>query len=313
MAAADVASQLLEKVGVCPSSHWLEDCTISLGNDASTDAVLQQILHHDLRDVVREFNDASPRNLQAVALHQALNQSLSSDNAVDLPASFQLLMQVEEFVDVSVNAQLRLAHGPTGRTAPTPVGNQRNRCLKMVVSDGYDNETPMLALEISPIETLSAQSYAGLKVMVRGPMQVRHGVMLWTPGNVSALGGHVEALVEIQQAAIKQAQRVAGIGVDATVRALIGNQGDLENQEPTGNVHIHRGSHYSRPLFRRSRGCQPRCCSCTATASSQSNSNPSPRPNWITPESLRSASSTIPTTSIESTRSFSSRCSTKSH
>jgi hypothetical protein len=181
------------------------------------------------------------------------------------------MCQVEELLDVSKNAQGRLELGPVAAYEPTPMGNQRHRCLKYYLSDGYSSgndgssgsndgnatseqqqlshhaTTPpsflhLVAMEVIPIPHLSVHSKAGIKILLQGPMEVRHGVLLCHPGNTTVLGGQVPPLVQIQQAALLQAQRIAGIGVDATVRALIGTQapptarGDHDDDDDEGTL-----------------------------------------------------------------------------
>ena len=231
-----VRQSLLETAGVQPSSHWLEDCQTALGASSEPDAILQQILHHDLRDVVRELNnEENGISEAAAALRRAQAQSLQPpDCKAQLPDTFRLLVQVEEFVDVSVNAQVRLTHGPTSTTEPTAVGNQQKRCLKLLISDGYPFDTLLVALEISPIPAISAHSHAGLKILLSGAIQIRHGVCMLHPGNTTVLGGQVPELVEIQRKALEQAKRVAGVGVDPTVKALIWNPDQGLDEEGQG-------------------------------------------------------------------------------
>jgi hypothetical protein len=109
-------------------------------------------------------------------------------------------------------------------------------------------------MEVEPIPALSVNSKAGVKVVMRGPLQIRHGLLLWQPvyrppdnagGNVNnnanaaavqqitVLGGCVAELVQIQATALQQAKLVAGVGVDPTVRALIWNPETGETQEGT--------------------------------------------------------------------------------
>ncbi|GAX23508.1 hypothetical protein FisN_14Hh318 [Fistulifera solaris] len=232
-----IRQQLLEFAGVSPSSHWLEDCRAALqvsGQEQITDSYLHQILYHDLRDVVRELDEQEnygPLSEVAIALRQAQAQSMQASHQYKalLPSSFRLLVQLEEILDVSVNAQARYENGPASNASPTPVGNQQKRCLKMVYSDGYDSNEILVATETSPIPSLSVQSRAGCKVILMGPIQLRHGMALWNSTTTLVLGGEVEALVQIQKAAIEQAKRVAGVGIDPTIKALIWN-----NQQPIG-------------------------------------------------------------------------------
>jgi hypothetical protein len=283
---ANTIREKIERIaGVQPSQHWLQDCETELSvtgaANYTADAVLQQILHHDLRDVVREFPaTVYDANHPSVLLRRAVQDSMSAQHNYksELPASFRLLVQVEELLDVSKNAETRLSVGPASPNAPAPVGNQQARCLKLCLSDGYEpnnsnennnnNEngsgmtfrqqnpsSVFMAMEVEPIPALSVNSKAGVKVVMRGPLQIRHGLLLWQPvyrppdnagangnGNnaantaaavqqVTVLGGCVAELVQIQATALQQAKLVAGVGVDPTVRALIWNPETGETEE----------------------------------------------------------------------------------
>jgi hypothetical protein len=274
---ANTIREKIERIaGVQPSQHWLQDCETELSvtgaANYTADAVLQQILHHDLRDVVREFPaTVYDANHPSVLLRRAVQDSMSAQHNYKgrLPASFRLLVQVEELLDVSQNAETRLSVGPASPNAPAPVGNQQARCLKLCLSDGYgpynnerENQDGMtfrpnnqssvfMAMEIEPIPMLSVNSKAGVKVLMRGPLQIRHGILLWQPvyrppdtgannannatavQQITVLGGCVKELVEIQASALQQAKLVAGVGVDPTVRALIWNPETGETQEGT--------------------------------------------------------------------------------
>jgi hypothetical protein len=120
----NVREKLDRIAGVQPSQHWLQDCWAELGmtgaNNCTADAVLQQILHHDLRDVVRQFPPAeNDANHPSVLLRRALQDSMSAQHNYksELPPSFRLLVQVEELLDVSQNAETRLSVGPASPNA----------------------------------------------------------------------------------------------------------------------------------------------------------------------------------------------------
>jgi hypothetical protein len=253
----DAVERLERSVGVQPDNHWLEACQSFFREnlqEGSNDAILHQILHADLRDVVRSPTTTTSRSdpLSCSAASQRLQQAIqnskpSSAMAVQqnqhksqpslsfLDKSFRLLVQVEELLDVSQNAEARLAVGPASPNAPTPIGNQRLRCLKLCVSDGYLHEYPLIAMEIKPIPNLSVNTKAGVKVVIQGPLDIRYGIMIWHPGNATVLGGCVEELVQIQHQALALAKKVAGVGVDPTIRALIGTTPDnLDDQEDEG-------------------------------------------------------------------------------
>lgn len=211
----DIVSTLERKAGVRVSSEWLTACLAHLREtrqSETADNVLYQILHSDLRDVVQRDKDDG-----------ILRRALSQEEA-KLSESFMLMVQVEELLDVSQNAEARLQVGPASATAPTPIGNQRLRTLKLYLSDGYNHTTQdLVAMEVSPIPNLSVNSRAGIKVVLRGPLSCRHGIIMCHPGNAQVMGGCVSSLIEIQRKALEQAKKLAGVGVDPTVKALIWN------------------------------------------------------------------------------------------
>lgn len=249
----NLLNQLKNTAGVAPASHWLQDCCNELQlsqQTVSVDAVLEQVLHHDLRDVVREFEgvEALSTHRPSVILRRAMQESLCAPIfKSSLPESFRLLVQVEELLDVSKNAEQRLSMGPASASAPTPIGNQNARCLKLFLSDGYyangsafqdenaDQTSDLLvAMEIAPIPQLSVNSTAGIKVLLKGPIHIRHGILMCHPASAVVLGGVVEELAELQAKALQQAKRVAGVGVDPTIRALIWNPDAGEEEQEHG-------------------------------------------------------------------------------
>jgi hypothetical protein len=305
-----IRQRLREVAGVDPSSHWWDDCQTALrasNEHESVEAILQQILHHDLRDVVRTMNDdssatpASSSSCAAVTLRQYVQQSLQQDEKVLVPATWgPLLLQVEETVDVSQNAEARLQYGPTEAHNPTPVGHQLHRCLKIAAVDGYfgsgqrrplnvvaaaaasnsATSSPVARgemyslMEVSPIPQLSVHSRAGLKMVVRGPLVIRRGLILLhgsssnskhnnstiPPTRLTVLGGQVERLVHMQRTALQQASLVAGVGMDPTVRALIGNSPPQEEDDDDdhGTYNACIGTDSSKSLSRRFVLCRGR-------------------------------------------------------
>ena len=241
--------------GVLPSNEWLTACrsylqstTANSNDDTSPDNVLHQILHADLRNVVRSATSTSTddhsKDASAVALRRAIAESQRDNTNTSnpsscrqlLPPEFRLLLQMEEVLDVSLNAESRISLGPASQSAPTAIGNQAKRLLKLYLSDGHWPHVDIVAMEVSPILNLSPNSRAGMKLLVTGPdVEVRLGVLLLHEGNTTVLGGAVEWMVQLQRRALEQAQKLAGVGVDPTIKALIWNPDtgilDDENDE----------------------------------------------------------------------------------
>lgn len=271
--AAAVRERLHSTVGLSPSMEWLKDCLSSLdetnnenrhhhhNNDKNVEAlamdVLQQVLVHDLRDIVRttttttleDDDDTAPTTTNLAThshqhmiamLQRAVQSSLSPPYKATLPASFRLMVQVEEWVDVAKNAAARLEETTTTTT---------KRCFKISYSHGSPpestplagrdenspNNAPLVAMELAPLigcSTISAA--AGLKVVLVGPLTVRHGMAGWTPANALILGGAVERLAAARRHAVQRAR--AGHGVDPTVQALIWTANTVPDDDETGGT-----------------------------------------------------------------------------
>lgn len=130
-----------DQAGIRPSRCWLEKCLAHIRNPANVSRVSvdqeegevwNQILHSDLRDVVREYqaltdtfdggrNDNAERGEAATQLRRAIFQSKNSrdNNAkrndkyqsgkIILHSDFRLLIQMEEIVDVAMNGEQQVA------------------------------------------------------------------------------------------------------------------------------------------------------------------------------------------------------------
>lgn len=200
--------QLHEVVSVWPSEDWFTQCADATNHQE--EGILEQLLCHDLRDVVEESEGGSA---MSAMLRQAVAAS-SQQNNVKLPDTFRLLVQVETFADMAVNAEKRLD------------GSTR-QCLKLAFTDGYESYH---AMEVTRIPELTLMP--GLKVLLRGSMSIRHGICGWTPTNAIVLGGSVPELIEFHQNNLQKERQRVGHGVDPTVKALIW----MNNQDAEQNV-----------------------------------------------------------------------------
>jgi len=283
------------KAGIRPSQCWLEEClshiirtsnrehysgvpstSSSGGENRTEDEVWNQILHADLRDVVRGSSHSSAtiedddsqvftatRQLRN-AIHQSNESYYANRNnvttsnlnfqstKVTLPATFQLLVQIEEIVDVTMNSEQQLAaasgnpSNDTSRQHQQSYGsvsrNSKYRCLKMIISDGYHPDGNLLsegnqnsedekenidhiilARETSPILNLSVLSSPGTKLVLHGPIDVRCGMLELNDGNCLVAGGQIDSWKSVRSKAKEKAQRERGLGVDPTIKALIWN------------------------------------------------------------------------------------------
>jgi len=271
--------RLSNLAGVKASSEWIEACKSHLLDQRlqdNEDEVLHQIIHTDLRNVVRRLgnsnDDTNEHGMESqsvsdrdpsVLLRRAVCQSSNDVNNrnsrchVVIPENFRCMLQIEELLDISLNAESRLSMGPASISSPNPVGNQRKRCLKMLLTDGYyangsarlntnmntsslsnqsrNHVQNFVAVETHPITSLSVHSKPGIKILLTGPIHVRLGILMLSPLNTFVIGGCIPELIPIQKKALDCAAKVAGVGIDATFRALVYSpESGLEEENDEG-------------------------------------------------------------------------------
>ena len=102
---AAIRSQLQSSAGVSAADEWLDACLSFLHPQASgavtADQVLFQLLHSDLRDVVRSQSEENVDLQASRLLEQALQRSTCNDSKKERLALPQpLLCQVEELLEL---------------------------------------------------------------------------------------------------------------------------------------------------------------------------------------------------------------------
>ena len=242
--------QLEQALGIKLSNDWCDGCYTALQQQqqrVTTDMMFEQLLYHDLRDVVRGNNDrdelhtplqpVSQQHLQlpltaALLLRNAITTSVERNGTTHkntLPSSFRCCLQIEEICDVSKNAESRFT---------TPTTTSSSSCQKLCLIDGYYPSQALVAIEVASILTPAAgvsKLLPGSKILLFGPIIVRHGLLGLHSGNCLLLGGQVERLIQIQHQAVENAKQLSGHGIDPTIRALIWNNRHNDNDENDGD------------------------------------------------------------------------------
>lgn len=216
------------------SNDWWEDCLGALLEEGTThtssrhrlnhDLVLTQVLHSDLRDVLgATVRLPFPPLLSSAATAPPLQEI----------SNVHLLCQVEDWVDLSLGHENRLLQDNNSHNSSA---TNTKSCYKLFLTHGSHSFVGLLVLLTSssdnhdpnhPKTASSLLFQAGSKVLIQSSsskLKIRHGVwQLTLPGNLVVLGGSVAPLVQARTEALQKAQQLQGVGVDPTIRALIGN------------------------------------------------------------------------------------------
>ena len=147
---ADISSvkeYMITKFHVSLHEEWLMECVKALreaggvggsGIQGGIDddflwRVYEQVLNGDLRDSVNGVGDSTRQ------LREAIRSSLLPPPAVPpkLPAGFKIMVQLDELVDVSTNAQHRAERGASRSQGFGNPGFYGGRCLKLAMTDGW--------------------------------------------------------------------------------------------------------------------------------------------------------------------------------
>jgi RecQ mediated genome instability protein len=236
----DIPSKLANDFGLLPSEHWLKACQdhLRLVNQDTLENILKTVLNADLRDVVRPVENSIERKNESskitppVLMRKAIENSMTTETRKEtLLTSFRLLVQVEELIDVSLNTESRCNLANNSPLKPTGAGSQRQRLLKMYFTDGHIPNSYLIAMETKPIPNITMNSHAGMKILLKGPLEIRHGMIQLNPTNAMAIGGRVDELVTIQRKALEQSRRLFGAGIDPTIKALCWNSNDAPHAD----------------------------------------------------------------------------------
>lgn len=227
MSKEEIRNRLNDSVGIQASSEWLDSCISFLQREQpqqsiTADRCMLQVLHSDIRDIV----DQRSPSMAFTSLHNLLQASQGAGSQ-ETPSNFQLLVQLEECYDVSLSQEHRFNPQHS---------NKAQRCLKLCLATGYSSI--LVAQEVLRIPHLQTTSLAGLKLLIKGKVIIRRGILQLHGGNATVLGGSVAELVRLQQLAIEKAKKQAGVGVDPTLRALVNIQENADDDEqPEDEAH----------------------------------------------------------------------------
>ena len=176
----------LRRHGAAISQGWCAQFLAS-SNDSSFESAIGALLSSDLH----ACND----NIGCLSAITSSDQELQG---------CRFILQCDEIVNVAAPAKERFpAEGGGGGGG----GHNSHRMLKLKLTDGVKT---ILAFEYRSIPCLSHSLPAGIKIVIKGDLFVRSGMIMLQPHNIEVLGGQVQRLEEARRRAVEAWNRPVG-------------------------------------------------------------------------------------------------------
>ncbi|KAK7497241.1 hypothetical protein BaRGS_00011535, partial [Batillaria attramentaria] len=151
--------------------------------------------------------------LQTLVFEQWLMSDLRELGASCLPPDLpshqhtqitgQFALQVESMLNVGVPlyGQLQKVKGTLNENSEVSADHPQQpawepKPSRMMLLKMTDGQTEVTGMEYRPIPDLNANLHPGFKVVVRGQLTCRRGVLMLTADNLQVLGGEVDSLME---------------------------------------------------------------------------------------------------------------------
>ncbi|XP_062399581.1 recQ-mediated genome instability protein 1 [Sardina pilchardus] len=237
-----VCTWLQSRWHVCVPEGWLQACVEWLqqemgGRPLTLPQLQQQVLEQWLQTDLRSLGVSS----LPAAVSEALKTELQGN----------LCVQLDSLQDVSQPAYTQLQRlrgserdndqiGAATQATQRPWEAAPTRMLMLQLTDGVRS---VEAMEYRPVPQLNTRLPAGTKLLLRGPITCRLGVLLLKPQNVQVLGGEVEELLHTNTQAqvlsralglpeeVPAEEEAEGVPQERAEEAGPGAQEDLDDME----------------------------------------------------------------------------------
>ncbi|XP_014226553.1 recQ-mediated genome instability protein 1-like [Trichogramma pretiosum] len=180
------------------NDSWLSECVEFYINDhenATQKEIITFVINQWLLSDLREINND----------HGCLPRNLANQRVTTLPAKY--ILQMDKVYDISQSKYKQLEKIRQVSTENVDATENENaiqedkfsawepkpkRMLQLFLTDGLQD---VLAIEYKPIRFLKDNLYPGYKVLIKGPVICRKGVILLEENNITEIGGEVESLL----------------------------------------------------------------------------------------------------------------------
>ncbi|XP_075227020.1 uncharacterized protein LOC142327672 [Lycorma delicatula] len=178
-------------IKMSPSNEWLKACITWFKSEKDSCTI------HDIQEYA--YSQLLLADLNSVA-QECLPNIVSEAHTTTLQGKY--FLQVNYFMDVGQPAyvqhqkllkqsliNLQVTEEKEEKWEPAP-----NRMLKMEMTDGIH---VVYGMEYTPIKKLNITMFPGIKVIVKGPVECRSGVIMLQEKNIDVCGGEVDSLYKV--------------------------------------------------------------------------------------------------------------------
>lgn len=166
----------------------------------------EQWMLNDLKDISPGSLPANLKNQPRTILQGKFALQINSAIDIGTPAyqQYQKLLKVNlENVEATTNYEDKISS---------------RRMMKLYLTDGVQE---ISAIEYKPMRNLTCDITPGLKVLIKGPIECRRGVLLLTEDKIDLLGGEVQEIAHTNSLAGQLAAKLGlAISQDAAISTL---------------------------------------------------------------------------------------------
>ncbi|KAL0273511.1 UNVERIFIED_CONTAM: hypothetical protein PYX00_006150 [Menopon gallinae] len=225
-------STYLNSLNIHYPSQWLLDCinqykstNPNISSNELTNSVYQKWLSTNLRELKTS----------------SLPSNISSQEKITLPGKY--VLQVESMVNSAKSCyselqRIRGLNTESDNTDGQNEGSITKRCLTFHLCDGVQEIQGMEYQPLPSIKLNDPQFLPGFKMLIKGPVMCRKGMLLLKEENVKVYGGKVDSLCEENMLELLLCRKL-GLKEDVTQRIPTPQESSTSQNRQETNVNVH--------------------------------------------------------------------------
>ncbi|XP_037973151.2 recQ-mediated genome instability protein 1 [Plutella xylostella] len=183
----NIVREYLKSLCMFVDDEWLTGCVEYLTEDSSNNYTVSELNNLAKEQwLLNDLKDICPGSLPA---------NLKDQRKTDLTGRY--VLQINATMDIGTPAYqqyLKLQKINTDNVEATATYEDKlpsHRMIKLYMTDGVQEVS---GIEYQPMRNLSLDITPGCKILIKGPVECRHGVMFLTESHVELLGGEVQEI-----------------------------------------------------------------------------------------------------------------------